>query len=119
PMCFSRVPARLGVSAVVALDEDMPNLGFLSSHGEWRVPARVGPFLVFPSTGARALPQRGGARALGCLWRGAGGALLLVLWSAWRARGGVGSPRRWSVGVLGGRGPPPGACLRDRARWAF
>lgn len=105
PEEFWRLAARLGVSAVVALDEDMPNLGFLSSHGEWRLPARVGPFLVFTSTVARPLPERVGPDRYVVLVPSAEGGWVSTAmgWSPlWRARTPAGSvpTRQGEMGLL-------------------
>lgn len=59
PREFTRLAAQLRVSTVVALDEDVPRLRFLTDP-EWGAPTRLGAFLLFTSRTPRSL-----ARALG------------------------------------------------------
>ena len=53
---FSRLAARLQVSTVVALDEDVARLGFLT-ESEWGGPARLGAFLIFTAKAPRSLAR--------------------------------------------------------------
>jgi hypothetical protein len=102
---LSRLLARLGVSTVVALDEDTPRLSFLTAEPAWAGPTHVGPFLLFirppPGPLARAV---GSDRYVVLLaspvagWVSTG-----VAWSPlWRARGPGGSlaTRQGELGLL-------------------
>lgn len=102
---LSRLAAQLRVSTVVALDEDIPRLGFLTADSAWAPPTHVGPFLLFttptPRPPARAL---GPNRYLVVLaspeagWVSTG-----VAWSPlWRARGPSGplAMRQGELGLL-------------------
>ena len=102
---FSRLAVRLRVSTVVALDEDMPNLGFLTSDPQWGVPARVGPFLVFTSAVPRPLPEKVGPdRYVAFISSPEGGWVSTgMAWSPlWRARTPTGSvaTRQGELGLL-------------------
>jgi hypothetical protein len=55
---FTRLAVRLRVSVVVAMDEDIPHLRFLTTDPEWGFPSRLGAFLVFTATTPRPLAQR-------------------------------------------------------------
>jgi hypothetical protein len=57
PVGFADAAATLGVSAVVALEEDAERLRFLSPESGFVGPERVGPFILFLSTAPRALPE--------------------------------------------------------------
>jgi hypothetical protein len=102
---FSGLAARLRVTTVVALEEDTPNLGFLTSDPEWGVPARVGPFLVFMSAAPRPLPEKVGPdRYVTFIPSPAGGwESTGIAWSPlWRARTPDGSvaTRQGELGLL-------------------
>jgi len=93
---FSRLAARLRVTTVVALDEDMPALGFLTADPEWGIPARTGPFLVFNRAAPRPLPEKVGAdRYFVLVPRPEGGWVSTgMAWSPlWRARTPAGKAR--------------------------
>lgn len=49
---------RLGISAIVALDEDVPRLRALEGHPDFVRARAVGPFVVFERRHAVALPER-------------------------------------------------------------
>jgi hypothetical protein len=75
---------RLGVSAVVASDEDTGRLGFLASGADFAPPRVIGPFSVYLARRPRPLPARVGPQT----WR-------LVLApgpQGWRATGLAYSP---------------------------
>ena len=55
---FARLAALLGISAVVALDEDEGRLDFLTAGAAFGRPRRIGPFLVFFAREPRPLPTR-------------------------------------------------------------
>jgi hypothetical protein len=55
---FTRLAVQLRVSVVVAMDEDIPRLRFLTTDPEWGFPSRLGAFLVFTATTPRPLAQR-------------------------------------------------------------
>lgn len=102
---FSRLAAKLRVTAVVALDEDAPSLRFLTADPEWGFPARVGPFLVFTSATPRPLPEKVSAdRYFVFLPSPEGGWVSTGLaWSPlWRARipGGTVATRQGELGLL-------------------
>lgn len=105
PEEFSGLAARLRVTAVVALEEDMPSLRFLTSDPDWSVPARVGPFLVFSSAAPRPLPEKVGPdRYVAFLPSPEGGwASTGIAWSPlWQARTPTGSvaTRQGELGLL-------------------
>ncbi len=60
PAEFSRWAKHLGVSAVVATDEDQGRLPFLDSNPDWTPPRSIGPFRVYPARTARPLPEPAG-----------------------------------------------------------
>ncbi|MBI1727488.1 MAG: hypothetical protein HYR50_09475 [Candidatus Rokubacteria bacterium] len=60
PVEFSRWAEHLGVSAVVATDEDQGRLPFLDSNPDWAPPRSIGPFRVYPARTARPLPEPAG-----------------------------------------------------------
>jgi hypothetical protein len=102
---FSGLAERLGVSTVVALEEDAPSLRFLTSDPEWSVPARVGPFLVFTSAAPRPLPEKVGPdRYVAFLPSPEGGWVSTgIAWSPlWQARTPAGSvaTRQGELGLL-------------------
>jgi hypothetical protein len=102
---FSRLAARLRVTSVVALDEDMPSLRFLTADPEWGFPARVGPFLVFTSATPRPLPEKiGPDRYFVFVPSPEGGWVSTgIAWSpSWRARTPAGSvpTRQGELGLL-------------------
>jgi hypothetical protein len=86
---FTRLAAQLRVSAVVALDEDIPRLRFLTTDPEWGYPTRLGSFLLFTTTSPRPLAHAVGPdRYFVFLANPAGGWVSTGLaWSPlWRAR---------------------------------
>ncbi len=102
---FSRLAARLRVTAVVALDEDAPSLRFLTADPEWGFPARVGPFLVFTSATPRPLPEKiGPDRYFAFVPSPEGGWVPTgIAWSpSWRARTPAGRvpTRQGELGLL-------------------
>ena len=56
---FSRHADGLGISAVVALDDDVPSLGFLRDNAAYARVAAPEPFVVYARRAAVALPRRG------------------------------------------------------------
>ena len=62
---FSRWVEPLGVSAVVATDEDQGRLPFLDSNPDWAPPRAIGPFRLYLARTARPLPEAAGPQA----WR--------------------------------------------------
>jgi len=62
---FSRWGERLGVSAVVATDEDEGRLPFLDSNAGWAPPRPIGPFRLYLARTSRPLPEPVGPQA----WR--------------------------------------------------
>jgi hypothetical protein len=62
---FNRLAEGLGISAVVALDEDQGRLAFVADNPAFGPPSRIGPFLVFTSRAARTTAERAGLQ----LWR--------------------------------------------------
>jgi hypothetical protein len=105
PGQFTRLAMALRVSAVVALEEDAPRLGFLVTDPEWGLPVRVGPFLVFTAATPRPLPQRlGPDRYFTFLANpGAGWASTGIAWSPlWHARSPAGplATRQGDMGLL-------------------
>jgi hypothetical protein len=57
---FSRWAEHLGVSAVVATDEDQGRLRFLDSNPDWAPPRTIGPFRLYLARAARPLPEPAG-----------------------------------------------------------
>src|SRR5262249_12552055 len=57
---FNRLADRLGVSAVVVLDEDLPRFKALADDGELRQRSTVGPFVVFERGAVVTIPLRVG-----------------------------------------------------------
>jgi hypothetical protein len=55
---FDRYADRLGVSAVVALDDDVPSLDFLRAHPGYARAAAPAPFLVYARRAPLTLPRR-------------------------------------------------------------
>lgn len=126
---FSRLAARLRVTTVVALDEDMPALGFLTADPEWGIPARTGPFLVFNRAAPPPLPEKVGAdRYFVFVPRPEGGWVSTgMAWSPlWRARTAAGKAptRQGELGLLEvelPKGPGAELTLHHRpgaAEWA-
>ncbi|HET7876207.1 MAG TPA: hypothetical protein VFN71_11870 [Methylomirabilota bacterium] len=94
---FNRLAEALRVSVVVALEEDLPRLGFLSDDKAWAPPASLGPFRLFYALEPRFLPTRTGPQrwrlpvspsppgwmttglAYSPLWRATAGAIPLEL----------------------------------------
>jgi hypothetical protein len=102
---FTRLAARLRVSAVVAMDEDIPRLRFLATDLEWGLPVRLGAFLLFTTTTPRPLPQPLGPDRyfLFLAQPEAGWASTGMAWSPlWRARSPAGPlpTRQGEVGLL-------------------
>ncbi len=100
---------KLGISIVVASEEDAGRLGFLEAAADFSPPRAIGPFRVYVAHAPRILPQRVGlqtwrlAPASGAGWRAAGFAYS-PLWSA--ESGGRPLPtRRDPAGMLEIEGP--------------
>lgn len=104
PARFSARADRLGIVAVVALEDDLPRLGWLPEHTAFRRRLGLAPFVVFARETPVALPAaRGGA------WRlttaGEAGAWVsarVAYYPLWRAEG-DGAPvdtRRGDDGLL-------------------
>jgi hypothetical protein len=79
---------KLGVSAVVAADEDAGRLGFVDSSGEFAPPRTIGPFLVYVARTPRPIPDAAGPQT----WRLA----LAPGQKGWQAAGFAYSPL-WSA----------------------
>jgi hypothetical protein len=62
PRRFNELADRLRVSAVVASDEDVGRLDFMSDNPQFAGPARIGPFLLFAAARPRALPEAEGGQ---------------------------------------------------------
>ena len=100
-----RLAAQLQVSTVVALEQDVPRLSFLTADSAWAAPTRVGPFLLFtwstPGPLARAVgPDR---YLVSLASPEAGWASTGLAWSPlWRARGpsGLLATRQDELGLL-------------------
>jgi hypothetical protein len=60
PADFSRRAEHLGVSVVVATDEDSGRLPFLDSNPDWAPPRLIGPFRLYLARAARPLPEPAG-----------------------------------------------------------
>ncbi len=60
PAAFSRWCERLGVSVVVATDEEDGRLPFLAAHPDFSGPDLIGPFRVYVSRAPRPLPAPAG-----------------------------------------------------------
>lgn len=101
---FRTWAAELGVSVVVASEEDMGRLAFLESSGEFSPPRAIGPFRVYVAREPRILPERIAAQTWRLApvpepgWRSAGFAYS-PLWSA-EAGGRRLATRRDDVGML-------------------
>jgi hypothetical protein len=100
---------KLGISVVVASEEDAGRQGFLEAAADFSPPRAIGPFRVYVARAPRILPQRVGlqtwrlAPASGAGWRAAGFAYS-PLWSA--ESGGRPLPtRRDPAGMLEIEGP--------------
>jgi len=95
---------RLGISVVVASEEDTGRLGFLESANDFSPPRAIGPFRVYVARGPRILPERVApqtwrlAPGPGPGWRAAGFAYS-PLWSA-EAGGRRLATRRDDAGML-------------------
>ena len=63
PAAVSLWAERLGVSAVVATDEDQGRLSFLDSAPDWAAPRLIGPFRLYTARHARPLPEPAGWQA--------------------------------------------------------
>ena len=94
----------LGISVVVASEEDADRLGFLDSSGDFSPPRVIGPFRVYVARAPRILPERVApqtwrlAPAPGPGWRSASFAYS-PLWSA-EASGRQLATRRDAAGML-------------------
>lgn len=125
PAEFSRRAAYLGVSAVVATEEDQGHLPFLDSNPEWASPTPIGPFRLYLGRVARPLPTRAGPQTWSLAgmpaargWMAAGFAYS-PLWQA--EAGGRPLPTRWDpAGMLELEAPGGNAqvTLSHRAGWA-
>jgi hypothetical protein len=100
---------KLGISVVVASEEDAGRLGFLEAGADFSPPRAIGPFRIYVARAPRILPQRTGlqswrlASPSGAGWRAAGFAYS-PLWSA--ESGGRSLPtRRDAAGMLEIDGP--------------
>ena len=60
PAAFSRWCERLGVSVVVATDEEVGRLPFLAGHSDFSGPDLIGPFRVYVSRAPHPLPAPAG-----------------------------------------------------------
>ena len=80
---FRTWAAELGVSVVVASEEDMGRLAFLESGGEFSPPRVIGPFRVYVAREPRNLPERIAAQT----WRLA--PVPEPGWRSWPPRGPV------------------------------
>jgi hypothetical protein len=110
---FERLAARLGISTVVALDEDEGRLDFLTADAAFGRPRRVGPFLVFFARHprplpARVAPQRWRVRAVGSAAFVRTTFAYSPLWRAY-ADGNRLEVRRDDLGLLEVGRPPGGA----------
>ena len=100
-----RLAAELRVSTVVALDEDVPRLGFLTADPAWTAPTHVGPFLLFTATPPAPLSRAAGPDRyrVNLTSPEAGWASTGLAWSPlWRARGPSGplATRQGELGLL-------------------
>jgi hypothetical protein len=105
PKRFNELADRLRVSAVVASDEDVGRLDFMSDNPEFAGPSQIGPFLLFTAARPRALPEaEGGQRWRVALSSTAGGwtSTGMAFSPLWRAAvGGAALPvRRSDLGLL-------------------
>ncbi|MDP2700874.1 MAG: hypothetical protein Q8P98_02265, partial [Candidatus Rokubacteria bacterium] len=105
PAEFSRWAEHLGVSAVVATDEDQGRLPFLDSNPDWAPPRPIGPFRLYLARTARPLPEPAGPQAWRLAHTQAGGGWILAGFAyspLWRAEaGGKRVPtRRDTAGML-------------------
>ncbi len=57
PAVYDRLAERLGISTVVALEEDRGHLPFVETNPRFSSPRQVGPFLVFVLTEKTSLPE--------------------------------------------------------------
>lgn len=67
PAEFSRLAEHLGVSIVVATDEDDGRVPFLDANPDWEPVRAIGPFRVYAARAARSLPEPVGPQ----VWRAA------------------------------------------------
>jgi len=86
---------QLGISVVVASEEDAGRVAFLEAGADFSPPRTIGPFRVYVARAPRILPQRTGLQA----WR-----LPTTSLAGWRAAGFAYSPL-WSA-ESGGRPVP-------------
>jgi hypothetical protein len=96
---------RLGVSVIVALDEDLPRLRVLDGGAGFERRPPVGPFVLFARGEPRLVPERTSAGGWRLVVNGAAGAWVsarVAYYPLWRAeRGGVRLPtRRGEAGDL-------------------
>jgi hypothetical protein len=105
PADFSRWAEQLGVSAVVATDEDQGRVPFLDSNPDWAPPRTIGPFRLYLARTARPLPEPAGPQAWRLAHAQPGGGWILAGFAyspLWRAEA-TGRPvptRRNAVGML-------------------
>jgi hypothetical protein len=105
PADFSRWAEHLGVSAVVATDQDQGRVPFLDSNPDWAPPRPIGPFRLYLARAARPLPEPAGPQAWRLARTQAGGGWILAGFAyspLWRAEAG-GRPvptRRDAAGML-------------------
>jgi len=102
---LSRLAAQLRVSAVVALDEDIPRLSALTADPAWTAPTHVGPFLLFTAPTPRPLARAVGSDRYVVVLTSpeAGWVSTGIAWSPlWRARGPSGAlpTRQGELGLL-------------------
>jgi hypothetical protein len=111
---FSRWAEHLGVSAVVATDEDQGRLPFLDSNPDWAPPRPIGPFRLYPARTARPLPEPVGPQAWRLAHAQPGGGWIPAgfayspLWQA-ETDGGPVPTRRDTAGMLEVEAPTGGA----------
>jgi len=110
PADFSRWAEHLGVSAVVATEEDQGRVPFLDSNPDWAAPRTIGPFRLYTARTARPLPESAGPQAWRLAHAQPGGGWILAgfayspLWSA-EAGGRPVPTRRDAAGMLEAEAP--------------
>ena len=131
PARLQRIAEALRISAVVALDEDAPQLGALGAEAGFAPPRRIGPFLYFAALAPRPLPEAIGPgrlrvdapRVASAAWRDTGIAYS-PLWSAEAPGRGEIATRRGVMGLLevdaaaAGEGPVELVYRPRAAEWA-
>jgi hypothetical protein len=114
PADFSRWAEHLGVSAVVATEEDQGRVPFLDSNPDWAAPRTIGPFRLYTARTACPLPESAGPQAWRLAHAQPGGGWILAgfayspLWSA-EAGGRPVPTRRDAAGMLEVEAPGGGA----------